>query len=1044
MQTLHAAAALLAAADSLDRLAPIAAALGFDAPARLDDDTRRALGLTDSILDARIASGRGALRALLVELAAGSAMRDRLPKIAARLSARAPHVLWLVLAVQRETNHAAIFAWTDDRRPPRVVALIANREQLVDSDAETLRSLAAAAAGNARDLLVHARWVEVLGRGALTRRFYRALESSVRNLAESSMIGDADTRHELALLDTSRLLFLAFLEAKGWLDRDRTFLADQFERCAEAGGGFRKRILRPLFFGTLNTPIRQRAPRAAQFGAIPFLNGGLFARTALERRHHDAAFSDDAYGALLFDVFAQYRFTAREESATWSEAAVDPEMLGHAFESLMAARERKQTGAFFTPFTLVERVTSGALDAALDVKDPAELRRRIERLSILDPACGSGAFLVHALDRVGALYRELGDRRDMGAIRRDVLARSIFGVDLNPTAVWLCQLRLWLAVVIESEIDDPSDVLPLPNLDRNVRVGDALAGRGFEDATVVTGGATLRRLRERYARANGARKEVLARQLDRVERERALRQLAHEIDVLSARRRDMLIARRGRDLFGDRYRPSREERVAADLIRDRVRALRASHRRIQRGGALPFSFAVHFADVAARGGFGIVLGNPPWVRAHHVPLADRERFRREFEVARVAAWEPGATPAGAGRGFAAQVDLAAIFLERSIRLAAPGSAIALLLPVKLWQSLAGGGARRIVCEETLPLRLEDHSEAPSAFDAAVYPSVLVARRLPSADASVAVTSHHCGTAPVRWRCRFASIPFDDSPGAPWLMLPPGVRRAFDRLRAAGRPLTESAIGRPHLGVKCGCNGAFIVRVLDVDDELAIIEGADGRRGTIERALLRPLVRGEHLARWARPDTTEYIVWTHDRSGAPLAELPPHAARWLARWRHALVSRTDARHRARWWSLFRTESARSDCPRVLWGDLGREPRAVVLATGDPTVPLNSCYAARCRDEGDAFALAALLNGPVARAWLNAIAEPARGGYRRYFGWTLSLLPLPADWSRARDVLAPVGRDASRCPPSDHDLLDASLEAYGLEHDDVAPLIVWMLG
>src|SRR6185503_13978444 len=103
------------------------------------------------------------------------------------------------------------------------------------------------------------------------------------------------------------------------------------------------------------------------------------------------------------------------------------------------------------------------------------------------------------------------------------------------------------------------------------------------------------------------------------------------------------------------------------------------------------------------------------------------------------------------------------------------------------------------------------------------------------------------------------------------------------------------------------------------------------------------------------------------------------ARWLSKWRRELVARTDARHGSRWWSLFRTESARSDRARVVWADVGREPRACVLPAGDATVALNTCYVARCSDQTDALALAALLNSPMARAWLNAVAEPARGGY-----------------------------------------------------------------
>ena len=142
---------------------------------------------------------------------------------------------------------------------------------------------------------------------------------------------------------------------------------------------------------------------------------------------------------------------------------------------------------------------------------------------MLDPACGSGAFLVHALERISSTLLQLGDSRDASAVRRDVLTRSIYGVDVNPTAVWLCELRLWLSVAIESTESDPAAVLPLPNLDRNIRVGDSLSGRAFgDDEPLRKPSAALRTLRLRYANASGTRKDALARQLDRAERERAL------------------------------------------------------------------------------------------------------------------------------------------------------------------------------------------------------------------------------------------------------------------------------------------------------------------------------------------------------------------------------------------------------------------------------------------------------------------------------------------------------------------------------------------
>lgn len=78
-------------------------------------------------------------------------------------------------------------------------------------------------------------------------------------------------------------------------------------------------------------------------------------------------------------------------------------------------------------------------------------------------------------------------------------------------------------------------------------------------------------------------------------------------------------------------------------------------------------------------------------------------------------------------------------------------------------------------------------------------------------------------------------------------------------------------------------------------------------------------------------------------------------------------------------------------------------------------------------------------------LNILAEPARGGYHRYLGWTVAQLPIPSDWGRARQCLAPLGERAmDNDPPSQNELLTACLDAYQLKGDDVQPLLSWSAG
>jgi N-6 DNA Methylase len=1059
---LRRASELLSASTSIVSIKPLLEFLGFDQPPLpLDDAAVRELALMPCISATSVARGTGCLRALIIETSSSVGTRDLVQHTAARLAAKVPHLHWVVIALNRDARELSIACW-ESRRPPRVVALIADQQRILKSDSETLCALSAAQSGS--DILTHVRWIELLGREAITRRFFRALNDVVGNLASAlpAPIRPAD-RRELSLLCVSRLLFLSFLETKGWLNADFEFLANSFARCGAGSGGYHRHVLQPLFFGTLNTRYSARAGRAKEFGRIPFLNGGLFTRSHLERKLSGAFFGDDALEEIFARLLTSFRFSAREDSGTWSETAIDPEILGKAFEALMAADERKTSGAFYTPQRLVEHVTESALVAALapevdhsalrnllstgELPDPdirAHLLGHVERLRVLDPACGSGAFLVHALERLAELRLRLGEIGTASAIRRRSLTASIFGVDINPMAVWLCQLRLWLAIVIDSGDTDPMRITPLPNLDRQIRVGDSLSGGSFAPDPSMGRGRRLALLRARYIRSAGPRKKNLSRQLDREERSEAVTALERLRTKLHAERREILLAARAKDLFGGRT-------AAESAMLDRLRSLKAGERaaterrrRLEAGAALPFAFNIHFADVASAGGFDVVIGNPPWVRIHNISAPARRSLHRDFTVLRNCAWRRGIALSGSGPAFASQIDLAALFVERSTSLLRDKGALALLLPTKLWSSLSGGGVRELVRTKVELVALEDMTESRSGFDAAVYPSLLVGRRSvarePDPEAELASAVFRNGSA-IQWELKAGSLALDNSPGSPWLLVPGEVRRAFDVLSDSGIPLAESPLGRPLLGVKTGCNAAYIVEPDSISNGLASVQSL-GRSARIDSRLLRPVVRGETITAWGFQPNGERILWTHAQDGKALAKLPPATEGWLRPWRPVLERRSDSRGSSRWWSLFRTEGAALDRPRVVWGDFGKSPRALILDRGEDVVPLNTCYVVRCTTREDALALATLLNGPLMAAWLNTIAEPARGGYRRYLGWTVSLMPLPRDWAHARDELCALGERAiAGDTPTQHDLLLAALRAFRVRKTSVEALLSW---
>ncbi len=797
-------------------------------------------------------------------------------------------------------------------------------------------------------------------------RFFRAFASTHARCAAALPAGpDAPARHALALLQLTRVLFLYFVQAKGWLDGRPAFLREEVDRCLAARGGIHRRLLVPLFFGSLNRPLAARRPSARRFGALPFLNGGLFEPHPLERRW-PAAIPDEAWRAAFDDCFERFHFDAHESA---DGPRIAPEMLGRVFEGLMEPGERHRSGSYYTPAPLVRQVLDAALAARiaarlgipfaeaavrLAAREPAACAA-LRGVTLLDPACGSGAFLLGALERLAALTRDPGE--SAAAARRRVLRTSLFGVDRNPMAVRLAELRLWLAVIAVDERAAPELVEPLPNLDAVVRQGDALHDL---PAAVARDAGVLARLagaRTALVTASGPAKRAAARTLRTAELAAALDAARNEVAAAEHAVRELLAAARAPTLFGDRAPVPSVLAQRLHLARRRLRAARAAERELRRDGMLgTFDFRTHFADVLGAGGFDVVVGNPPWVRGELLPRAERRRLAERF------AWFRPAP----GGGWRNAPDLAVVFLERSVALAREGGAVAMLVPAKLCtagyaaparEGLAARCALQVVAEPAMP---------PGArFDATTYPLALVATRGAPAPGHVAALSlgGAGGTVP---QSALAG-------GAPWVHAGDPLRRLVARLR--GEHGTLGARFPARLGVKTGADDLFLTREPDIED-----------------ALLRPALRGRDVAPF-RAVPRLLLRWPCGAEGEPLARLPPRAAAWFTRYDARLRARADWRGGPPW-SLFRTRWAAAG-HRVAWADLARGLQAVAL-DDDPRgpVPLNTCYVVRVTSAAVAHRLALLLNATWLRALAALEAPPAQGGFRRFPARVVDALPLPA--------------------------------------------------
>lgn len=291
-----------------------------------------------------------------------------------------------------------------------------------------------------------------------------------------------------------RITFLYFLQKKGWLgvkqkwgDGDRNFLQNILGECK---GNFYDECLLPLFFTALNKDDREN-DSFTLFGKtfkIPFLNGGLFTRENYDKE--EVRLSNELF-EKIFDTFNQYNFTIIEDLPHDSEVAIDPEMLGRVFENLIEENYRKGKGAFYTPREIVHYmckqsiimylsnhfdkepieslVNSEVTDDAYVKKHATEIKDKLLQMKVLDPAIGSGAFPMGILHEMVQIIGNLNKADNTSKEKKQIIENSIYGVDIDGSAVDIAKLRFWLSIIVDEE-----EPFPLPNLAFKIMQGNSL------------------------------------------------------------------------------------------------------------------------------------------------------------------------------------------------------------------------------------------------------------------------------------------------------------------------------------------------------------------------------------------------------------------------------------------------------------------------------------------------------------------------------------------------------------------------------------------
>lgn len=866
---------------------------------------------------------------------------------------------------------------------------------------------------------------DVLSSEEVGERFFASFKKNLERMAESiDRRRSGDDRRMVALICLSRILFLYFVQSKGWMDGRKDYLKYQLDTALAHRRNFHRSVLNPLFFETLNQPPTRRS-KNSDLGSIPYLNGGLFETHPSERRIGSAVYDNELWREVFDGLFERFRFSIREANEV---DAIAPDMLGRVFERLMNSDERHDSGTFYTPEAVVRQVVTATIATALRHDLPERVvtrldagesvsdadadaaRAALERIRILDPAVGSGAFLLEALNVLARMRLLLEPDPEPTAglsLRKRILRENLMGIDLNPFAVHLAELRLWLSVVADDPTTDIDEVSPLPNLDGVVRQGDTLldplgAARSFSPATPFFsrgGTESVRSARQALFEARGRSRNTSTRRLRRSELELAERLLSTALQSTVHATNDLTATENSKDLFGGPAGLSSKQR-------DRLRALEKIHaelertRRKLREGQIPFfSFEVHAPDILAEGGFTVVVGNPPWVRAEQLPRRLRTALGERFQWWRAS-----------GRvGYAHLPDLSVAFLERCLELTRSGGAVGLLLPSKVTSAGYAETARRGVVRETAIQYVHRVSAREAAsFGATTYPlAVVVKKQRARRDHRVGIGFGGKATLDQR------SL---DVPG-PWILLPSGARDALEEFREAGTPLGEAA--PPMLGVKTGADRLFLGRVVDGDESVSVVELRQGRF-LIETCLLRVALRGRDVRRFA-VHPKEVLIWCHGADGTPLTRIPQHAAQYFEQCAESLRRRSD--HRAEpVWCVFRTRCTLGE-HRLAWPDISRRPRAVALnETQAPTaIPMNTCYVSATTDRETALAAVAVMNSTWAASFFMAGTDEASGGYRRINARAARRLPVPLP-GHAREKLAQLSKRVHQDEDLDNEELD----------------------
>ncbi len=858
---------------------------------------------------------------------------------------------------------------------------------------------------------------------AVTKQFYKDYRDQFENLwNELNDIVAKDPKiaeeFETKTIDTAnfakktmgQIVFLYFLQKKGWLgvgkDENgnfkpwgtgpKNFLRRLYDKEFTDYGNFFNEVLEPLFYEALATERTNDV--FTRFNCkIPFLNGGLFEPiNDYNWEETDIRIDNDLIGDV-FKTFDQYNFTVREDEPLEKEVAVDPEMLGKVFENLLPENLRKGKGAYYTPRTIVHYMCQESLINYLDtecepapkedietliregdiileletaiveqgkkyksvlmvsIKDNAEdLDDALANIKVCDPAIGSGAFPLGMLTEIvkarKVLELYLGKKHGVYELKRHCIQNSLYGVDIDPGAIEIAKLRLWLSLVVDE--DDYEEIQPLPNLDYKIMQGNSL----IEEFHGISLDIEKKVGEQLVIGSNVA-------ELDKL------------VDDLHQKQDDFFNAEHPREKKKKRdavetaiYNIFHNElEKKKNISPQEANAIETDLKEMTRGNRERnfFPWKLYFADVfREKGGFDIVVGNPPYISHDKIPKQDKHQIKKHY-----LSYEPFA-------------DLYCYFIEKSACLQKHNGILCLITSNSYLRAEYGKPLRKFIANNNVVLKILNLKKSQVFNNAIINVTIIMScKSKQSQDNFCQVvnsefTNKNFNKFVEKNFFLYLQKYFNSKS---WILIKSDYMELKNKLESSGKQLEQLGT-KIRLGIATGSNDAFII---DESKKQKLCE-----IDTVNNKIIKPILKGKDIYKYMHNTPKSYILLT--KNGINVKKDYPRIYEYLLSFGDKFINRgAKGEH----WTNLRACSFYDDFQKekIVWIELTDTGR-FALSTEEIYL-LNSAYFLLPPIGLNARFLLAILNSKVILFYLGLIAETSGMGTSRWINNYVRQFPIP---------------------------------------------------